>query len=165
MRVMRMLWALALAAPVLAGCTIPHPPCDLAAMVYPDSARLHGSALRLGVIDASRNFPFDLPGPLSQTGATLAVLDDVRWGFVEPEAPQAGTHTYLWDDEPAILDTRVRSYQDAGFDLVIVLRAWNTWAASGGPAGRPGRLRRLHATPGRHSGRLCRLGAGRRRAL
>lgn len=118
-----------------AGCSIPHPPCDLPQVVYPAGMRLHGGPLRLGVTDASRNFPFDLPTALRRTQAELAVIDDVRWGHIEPEPPQAGQHAYQWDDEWATLDTRVRTYQQAGFELIMVLRAWNTWARVAAPAG------------------------------
>jgi hypothetical protein len=118
-----------------AACSIPHPPCDLPRVVYPDGMELHGGPLRLGVSDASRNFPFDLPTALRRTQAELAVIDDVRWGHIEPEPPQAGQHAYQWDDERAALDTRVRTYQQAGFELIMVLRAWNTWARVAAPAG------------------------------
>lgn len=135
MLVIRFSWALLLIAGLLAGCTIPFPPCDLASLLYPTGAHLSGGSLRLGVISASRTFPFDLPGPLAETGAKLAVLDDVRWGFIEPQAPQDGVHAYEWDNETAALDTRVEEYQKAGFELVIVLRAWNTWARAVAPQG------------------------------
>ncbi len=135
MRAFVLVCALALLAGLLLGCTIPHPPCDLSQVAYPAAARLHGGPLRLGVIDASRNFPFDLPGALALARATLAVLDDVRWGYIEPEPPQEGAHNYVWDDEVSALDTRVHAYQQAGFELVIVLRAWNTWARATAPAG------------------------------
>ncbi len=125
----------ALAALFAAGCTIPHPPCDLQQVVYPAGARLQGAPMRLGVIDASRNFPFDLPTALHRSQADLAVLDDVRWGHIEPEPPISGQHTYQWDDELAALDTRVRTYQQAGFDLLMVLRAWNIWARASAPVG------------------------------
>lgn len=132
---LRMVCGLGIVVGLAAGCTIPHPPCDLQQVEYPAGARLHGGALRLGVTDASRNFPFDLPVALRRSQAVLAVLDDVRWGYIEPEPPQAGTHSYQWDDELAALDTRVRAYQQAGFSLVLVLRAWSTWARVTAPAG------------------------------
>lgn len=126
---------LLLAAGWLAGCSVPNPPCDLNAVVYPAGQRLQGGSLRLGVIDASREFPFDLPQALRQTGAELAVLDDVRWGFIEPAAPEGEAHVYEWDSDLAALDTRVREYQHAGFEPVIVLRAWNSWARASAPQG------------------------------
>ncbi len=126
---------LVLAAGCLAGCSIPNPPCDLGAVVYPAGQRLQGGSLRLGVIDAGREFPFDLPQALLQTGAELAVIDDVRWGFIEPAAPQGEVHVYEWDNDLAALDTRVREYQHAGFELVLVLRAWNSWARASAPQG------------------------------
>lgn len=135
MRAFVLVCALVLLAGLFAGCTIPHPPCDLDRVAYPAAAHLQGGPLRLGVIDASQNFPFDLPGALAPTHATLAVLDDVRWGYIEPEPPQGGAHQYTWDDEVVALDTRVHAYQQAGFELVIVLRAWNTWARATAPAG------------------------------
>lgn len=134
-RVMLMSVALILLASLGAGCSIPHPPCDLPQVIYPAGGRLHGGPLRLGVTDASHNFPFDLPAALRRTQAELAVLDDVRWGHIEPEPPVSGLHTYQWDDESAALDTRVRTYQQAGFRLIIVLRAWNIWARAAAPAG------------------------------
>ncbi len=124
-----------LAALWLAACSIPNPPCDLDAVVYPAGQHLTGASLRLGVIDASREFPFDLPQALRRTGAQLAVLDDVRWGFIEPSAPEGDAHVYEWDNELAALDTRVREYQSAGFQPVIVLRAWNPWARATAPQG------------------------------
>ncbi|MCO6451302.1 MAG: hypothetical protein J5I90_10995 [Caldilineales bacterium] len=132
---LRYLWSLLLLAGLLAGCTIPHPICDLDLVHYPDGAQLDGGPLRLGVIDASRQFPFDLPEPLRQSGAALAVLDDVRWGVIEAQPPQDGVHTYDWDAEAVLLDTRVEAYQRAGFDLVVVLRAWNPWARAVAPQG------------------------------
>lgn len=126
---------LALALGLAAACTIPHPPCNLAAFSFPAGARLDGGPLRLGVADASRNFPFTLPTALRRSQADLAVVDDVRWGYIEPEPPQTGVHTYQWDDELAALDTRVRTYQQAGFELLMVLRVWNIWARASTPAG------------------------------
>ena len=120
---------------LLGGCIVPHAPCDPASIVYPTGARLPGASLRLGVIDASRNFPRDLSAPLRQSQATLAVLDDVRWGFIEPNPPANGAHAYLWGETLAALDARVEMYQQAGFDLVIVLRAWNPWARANAPSG------------------------------
>ena len=135
MRTFRFLWALALAALLLAGCSIPAPTCTLSQVVYPNGSRLQGRSLQLGVIDASPQFPFDLPAALKASAAQWAALDDVRWGFIEPNAPQNGIHVYEWDNETVALDTRVRSYQQAGFQLVIVLRAWNPWARSLVPQG------------------------------
>lgn len=126
---------LALALWLAAGCAIPHPPCNLPQVLYPAGAALQGGPLRLGVTDASRNFPFDLPPALRRSQAELAVLDDVRWGHIEPDPPQSGLHIYQWDEERAALDTRVRTYQQAGFELIMVLRAWNTWARASAPAG------------------------------
>ncbi len=134
-RLVRICLALVAVAIVTSACSIPYPPCDLDAVRYPTGARLQGDSLRLGVINASPLFPSDLPRPLRQTQASIAVLDDVRWGRVEPEPPQNGIHTYQWDDESVALDTRVHAYQQAGFELVMVLRAWNTWARSVAPQG------------------------------
>lgn len=134
-RALRRALALLFVLALLAACSIPYPPCDLQAILYPGTGSLRGGSLRLGVIDASRTFPFDLPEPLSQTGASLAVLDDVRWGFIEPQAPQEDVHDYEWDNETAALDTRVEEYQRAGFQLVMVLRAWNPWARAVSPQG------------------------------
>ncbi|NOX60995.1 MAG: hypothetical protein GXP42_03470 [Chloroflexi bacterium] len=137
MRKLFILWAPVLVAILLAGCSIPAPTCTLSQVVYPDGARLQGRSLQLGVIDAGRQFPFDLPAPLKSSAAQWAVLDDVRWGFIEPNAPQTRAHAYEWDNETAALDTRVHAYQQAGFELVIVLRAWNTWARAQAPQGGP----------------------------
>ncbi|NOZ71458.1 MAG: hypothetical protein GXP38_06015 [Chloroflexi bacterium] len=120
---------------LLSGCTIPAPVCQLDTLVYPQTKMLSGQPLQLGIIDASHVFPLDLPGPLRQSGATWAVLDDVRWGFIEPQAPQQGVHLYEWDNETAALDTRVQAYQQAGFQLIMVLRAWNPWARVAAPQG------------------------------
>lgn len=120
---------------VLSACTIPAPPCQLESLIYPADARLQGQSLQLGVISASALFPHDLPGPLAETGAEWAVVDDVRWGYIEPQAPQNGSHSYEWDNEQAALDTRVQSYQQAGFRLLLVLRAWNPWARAAAPQG------------------------------
>ena len=119
----------------LAACAVPAPACDQNAIRYPDGQALHGGPARLGVIDASPRFTNDLPEALRTSQATLAVLDDVRWGYVEPNAPQGEEHRYLWDSPSAALDTRVTAYQRAGFELVMVLRAWNPWARSTGPQG------------------------------
>ena len=135
MRAIRIWLALAILAVILSACTIPHPPCDLDVVQYPAGVRLQGDSLRLGVINASPLFLSDLPAPLRQSQATLAVLDDVRWGRVEPQPPQNGVHVYEWDDESVALDTRVHAYQQAGFELVMVLRAWNTWARAAAPQG------------------------------
>lgn len=135
MRVLRICLALIAVAVVASACSIPYPPCELDAVRYPSGARLRGDSLRLGVINASPLFTSDLPDPLRQTQASIAVLDDVRWGRVEPEPPHNGIHTYEWDDESVALDTRVHAYQQAGFELVMVLRAWNTWARSVAPQG------------------------------
>ncbi len=135
MRIMRKIWALVVVAGLLAGCSVPYPPCELSSLIYPSGIRLQGDTLRLGIIDASSRFPFDLPEPLRQSRAKLVMLDDVRWGFVEPEPPQEDVHFYEWDDEIVALDTRVQTYQQAGFELVIVLRAWNTWARAVSPQG------------------------------
>ncbi|MCP4167034.1 MAG: hypothetical protein GY759_14270 [Chloroflexi bacterium] len=135
MRIMRKIWALVVVAGLLAGCSVPYPPCELSALIYPSGIRLQGDTLSLGIIDASSRFTFDLPEPLRQSGATLVMLDDVRWGYVEPEPPQEGIHFYEWDDEIAALDTRVQTYQQVGFELGIVLRAWNTWARAASPQG------------------------------
>lgn len=120
---------------VLTGCTLPYPPCEPGAVVYPAGRRLSGRGVQLGVINASPLFPTDLAAALRGAQATLAVIDDVRWGLVEPEPPQDEMHTYLWDDEVVALDTRVQAYQRAGFEPVIVLRAWNIWARAVGPTG------------------------------
>ncbi|RME85269.1 MAG: hypothetical protein D6775_03285 [Caldilineae bacterium] len=135
MRTWRIWFLLVLVSAVVSGCSIPAPPCDLSGIVYPSGKVLAGGPLRLGVIDASPVFPFQLPGPLAQTQADFAVLDDVRWGLIEPQPPQNGFHTYQWDDEIVALDTRVQAYQSAGFQLVMVLRAWNTWARAVAPQG------------------------------
>ena len=135
MHAMRFYLALVAAAVVVSACSIPYPPCDIEAVRYPAGARLQGDSLQLGVINASPLFSSDLPEPLRQTQASIAVMDDVRWGRVEPEPPQNGIHIYEWDDESVALDTRVHAYQQAGFELVMVLRAWNTWARSVGPQG------------------------------
>ncbi|MCX7853419.1 MAG: hypothetical protein N2383_11610 [Caldilineales bacterium] len=120
---------------VLAGCTLPYPPCEPGAVVYPAGRRLAGRGLQLGVVNTSSLFPTDLATALRGAQATLAVIEDVRWGLVEPEPPQGDRHTYLWDDEVVALDSRVRAYQQAGFEPVIVLRAWNIWARAVGPTG------------------------------
>ena len=135
MRALRICLALVAVAIVVSACSIPYPSCDLDAVRYPAGARLQGDSLRLGVTNASPLFSSDLPAPLRQTQASIAVLDDVRWGRVEPEPPQNGRHIYEWDDESVALDTRVHAYQQEGFELVMVLRAWNTWARSVGPQG------------------------------
>ncbi|NOZ48639.1 MAG: hypothetical protein GXP37_01165 [Chloroflexi bacterium] len=133
------------AALFLSGCTIPAPPCQLQTLIYPQDTQLQGRSLRLGVINAGQLFPHELPGPLRQSGATWAVVDDVRWGFVEPQAPQQGVHAYEWDNETSALDTRVQAYQQTGFQLLMVLRAWNTWARAAAPQG--GQVAAAASTP------------------
>ena len=135
MRAIRICLALVAMVVVVSACSIPYPPCDIEAVRYPTGARLVGDSLQLGVINASPLFSSDLPEPLRHTQASIAVVDDVRWGRVEPEPPQNGIHIYEWDDESVALDTRVHAYQQAGFELVMVLRAWNTWARAVGPQG------------------------------
>ena len=116
---------------LLAACAVPAPLCVQDAIRYPDDQALDGGPVQLGVIDASHLFTNDLPEALHTSQAALAVLDDVRWGYIEPDAPQSGVHAYHWET----LDERVSAYQKAGFDLVMVLRAWNPWARSMGPQG------------------------------
>ncbi len=91
--------------------------------------------MRLGVIDASHLFLNDYPSALKSSQAQIAVLDDVRWGYIEPNPPDGNNHIYTWDAPAALLDSRVAAYQQAGFELVIVLRAWNHWARVTGPQG------------------------------
>ena len=124
-----------LALLLLSACTVPAPTCDQEGISYPSGAHLAGDSLHLGIIDASRLFVNDLPGALRTSQATLAALDDVRWGYIEPSAPQDGAHDYVWNSPSAALDARVAAYQNAGFELVMVLRAWNPWARSKGPEG------------------------------
>ncbi len=132
-------WLLFLALPLvtlfLASCAVPAPACDLDSIRYPAGERLTGGQLRLGVIDASPRFTNQLPEALRASQASLAVLDDVRWGYVEPNAPQGDVHDYVWDGPTSALDSRVAAYQNAGFEMVMVLRAWNPWARSKGPEG------------------------------
>jgi len=120
---------------IIAACTVPAPACNQASIRYPAGAQLQGEPLRLGVIDASHLFLNELPDALKISQAQLAVLDDVRWGVIEPNAPQGDVHSYAWDAPSVQLDSRVAAYQDAGFELVIVLRAWNPWARAAGPQG------------------------------
>ena len=120
---------------ILSACAVPAPACDQNAIRYPTGQKLAGGSARLGVIDASPRFTHDLPDSLRASQASLAVLDDVRWGYIEPNAPQGGNHVYVWDSPSSALDTRVAAYQQAGFELVMVLRAWNPWARSFGPQG------------------------------
>jgi hypothetical protein len=117
------------------GCALPYPPCEPEAILYPDGRALKGHGLRLGVINASPLFPADLATALRALQADLAVIDDVRWGLVEPEPPRGEEHTYLWDEEVVALDTRVQAYQQAGFEPILVLRAWNVWARAVSPEG------------------------------
>ncbi len=91
--------------------------------------------MRLGVIDASHLFLNDYPSALKSSQAQIAVLDDVRWGYIEPNPPDGNNHIYTWDAPAVLLDSRVAAYQQAGFELVIVLRAWNHWARVTGPQG------------------------------
>ncbi len=129
------LFVLPIIGMILAACSVPAPVCDQTAIRYPAGRKLAGGPVRLGVIDASPRFTNDLPEGLRATQASLAVLDDVRWGYIEPNAPQNGSHAYVWDSPSSALDTRVAAYQQAGFELVMVLRAWNPWARSFGPQG------------------------------
>ncbi len=129
----------------VAGCVTPAPACQMEAIPYPQDRVLTGGSLQLGVIDASPRFLYELPSGLKQTQAPLAVLDDIRWGFIEPNPPENGVHTYRWNDPSARLDDRVAAYQDAGFQLVMVLRAWNPWARAFGPSG--GMAGSLASTP------------------
>ncbi len=128
------LFVLPILALILAACSVPAPACDQNAIRYPAGRELNGGPVRLGVIDASPRFTDDLPDSLRASQASLAVLDDVRWGYIEPNAPQGG-HAYVWNAPSSALDTRVAAYQQAGFELVVVLRAWNPWARSFGPQG------------------------------
>jgi len=134
-RSINLILALPLIVFFLSACTAPAPACDQSAIRYPAAQALHGGPLRLGVVDASRFFTNDLPDALRASQASLAVVDDVRWGYIEPNAPQGDVHDYVWDSASSGLDTRVAAYQKAGFELVIVLRAWNPWARSMGPVG------------------------------
>lgn len=126
---------LILLALLISACTVPAPACNQDSIRYPAGKHLQGGPMRLGVIDASHLFLNDFPDALRASQAQIAVLDDVRWGYIEPNAPQDGTHAYLWDAPSVQLDFRVAAYQDAGFELVIVLRAWNPWARVAGPEG------------------------------
>ncbi len=132
--ILRLLLSLILLG-LLTGCALPYPPCEPEAILYPDGRALTGRNRQLGVINASPLFPADLAGALRASQANLAVIDDVRWGLLEPEPPRGEEHTYLWDEEVVTLDTRVQAYQQAGFDLVLVLRAWNVWARAVSPNG------------------------------
>ncbi len=116
---------------LLSACAVPAPICVQDAIHYPHGQTLNGGPVQLGVMDASHLFTNDLPDALHTSQAALAVLDDVRWGHIEPNAPQANQHDYRWTS----LDERVAAYQKAGFELVMVLRAWNAWARSAGPQG------------------------------
>ncbi len=120
---------------LLSACTIPAPACDPNAIRYPAGEKLSPGPLRLGVIDASPRFTDVLPESLRASQASLAVLDDVRWGYIEPNAPAGDHHDYRWNAPAIALDDRVAAYQKAGFELVMVLRAWNPWARSKGPEG------------------------------
>ncbi len=120
---------------LISACTVPAPACELDGIRYPAGQRLQGEPIRLGVIDASHLFLTQLPDGLRTSQAQLAVLDDVRWGYIEPNPPQNGNHNYHWDAPAVQLDSRVAAYQDAGFELVMVLRAWNPWARVAGPQG------------------------------
>ncbi|HEY79933.1 MAG TPA: hypothetical protein G4O05_02480 [Caldilineae bacterium] len=134
-RLYLLLPALLLLSLTIAACSVPAPACDQASIIYPAGEGLQGGPLRLGVIDASHLFLSELPNGLKASQAQIAVLDDVRWGYIEPNAPQGDAHRYAWDAPSVQLDSRVAAYQDAGFELVIVLRVWNPWARATGPQG------------------------------
>ncbi len=71
---------------VLAACDVPHPPCDLNAIVYPEVGRPLYGQTQLGTEYATAYAPYFLAPALAITRASLAKINDVRWGDIAPNA-------------------------------------------------------------------------------
>lgn len=96
-------FALVVMALLLTACgnSLPHPPCDLNAILYPETGRpLHDRA-QLGVEYATANAPYFLAPALAVTGARLAKVNDVRWEHIAPNPPADGDPGYQWNAPPA----------------------------------------------------------------
>lgn len=106
---------------------VPHPPCSWTSLLVPTSGRRLTARTRLGVEYATTQGPFLLAPALAATGASLAKLNDVRWGDIAPAPPVAGDPGYQWNAAPARLDDRIRAYTQAGFEPLVELRARNEW--------------------------------------
>jgi hypothetical protein len=122
---------------VLAACDVPHPPCDLNAIVYPEVGRPLYGRTQLGTEYATAYAPYFLAPALAVTRASLAKINDVRWGDIAPDPPTGGDPDYQWNAPAVRLDDRVKAYQQAGFDLVIVLRARSSWGQAVWPTCSP----------------------------
>ncbi len=124
---------------LLVACSsnVPHPPCDLNAIVYPETGRPLHNRTQLGVEYATANAPYYLAPALAVTRARLAKISDVRWGDIAPNPPADGDPGYQWNLSNVRLDDRVKAYQQAGFDLMIELRARSSWGQAVWPTDSP----------------------------
>lgn len=68
---------------------------------------------------------YNLAQVYADMGARWAKVPLVAWGRAEANAPNGGIHKYRWGP----LDKLVKEYQDAGFQLQMVLKAANPWAS------------------------------------
>lgn len=61
------------------------------------------------------------------TGAVWVRIPLVAWGAVEPSPPEGGVHHYNWTR----LDRLILEYQECGFEVQVILKCANPWAATG----------------------------------
>lgn len=93
-----------------------------------------------------RNIPFTptaLASFWSQTGAKWTKFNDVKWNDIEPTAPVNGVHTYSWNTldhdvcKQTGLATNDQPNWDSSFNMVMVVRAYSTWAQKASPLSNP----------------------------
>ncbi len=64
---------------------------------------------------------------VAMMGAKWVKIPIVAWGMIESEPPRNNIHIYNWDK----LDLIIKEYQNAGFNIQIVLKAACPWGAKG----------------------------------